>query len=326
MYILLRIIVLSIFLLGSSNVVAQTSRNIAAATPSPPACDALHDIYVLLAHANNIRASRPTQTIAPHLNAMRYALTDKPQTVAFTGRDNTLFAAENDEISTYLAQLSESLHPTATMKSKRLIPSLSTPELKLSLSAIATHWKCGAPPAALFLDEIVSNDDPNYTSSRRDTLKGQGRALDRRGDGLAGGDRGVTANSGAMHLSLNSMVLLTGKAQIFVFAVLLTFIGVIRLFILKDRKFKAREARRLLHHSVNVKIGDKEHSMVMVDVSRNGAKLKHETSVGLSNKISIQLGQAWHIAHVKWSNGVFAGIMFKLPLSPDTFRDLTESL
>jgi hypothetical protein len=57
----------------------------------------------------------------------------------------------------------------------------------------------------------------------------------------------------------------------------------------------------------------------------NGAKVKHDEVLMPNDKIHVEIRGHWHAGQVKWSNDVYAGLMFKRPVREETLNSITSS-
>ena len=194
-----------------------------------------------------------------------------------------------------------------------------------SLLSLEYYWGCRSDESDTVIDAAARDGDSFY-SAAPDT---EARSID---NDFA---KAVTGTSNAGD-SLSSSSPLYGRkaAREAVFAypapvgfIVLCILGLVGGYYFRRRaqKYKYREARRYLNTTTDIEINQKTSSAVMVDISMNGTKLKHDGSLRDRKTLKINLDGKWYVGDIMWTNDFYAGVRFKTPISRSTFNSLVKS-
>lgn len=201
-----------------------------------------------------------------------------------------------------------------------------TPEFSRSLQNLDTHWNCTPP-------EPTRSDTTDRQDLSQTVYVGQAPApavltpietakqLPGNQTSIGGSSRSV-GQSGPM---FEKGIPLESDTRLFMaIAAIMALLGAY-LLRRRSRSYRSREARRIIHHPVKVRLGKKIHQMVMVDISMNGFKVQHPEVIEEHRKLRIFLNGQWHKGKIKWSNKGFAGVRFTKPIDSETFHGIGET-
>ena len=189
-----------------------------------------------------------------------------------------------------------------------------------SIETLTGYWNCNPAEEDNRPDTEAETIQTVYRSAPKDRV--ETRTVQRprivEGESMA---RNRSANGGVMQqANLDRGQLLEANAMVFL--LMIGFFILVGLFFYvqnRTKKFKAREARRLVQLPVQVRVDKDNYAALVVDISMNGLKMQHPDAINGQRKLSVQIGGSWHVGQIMWSNKMFAGIKFKKPIDRQTY-------
>lgn len=193
------------------------------------------------------------------------------------------------------------------------------PELFAGLSTLENGWAC----------RPETTDAETQTSSRQ-----MAQTFNRGSSGVAGATPGnparalpsnaartgpSKATSGGTYFGRDALV--DGSVML-AYLLLLGIILLIAFFAIQRRlrRERIRESRRLLDQPVTIFIEGTAHKLRLIDISMNGAKLRHSGEIDREVELGLQLDGTWYSGQIRWFNDNFAGIKFRRPLNIETLE------
>ncbi|MEM7728123.1 MAG: PilZ domain-containing protein [Pseudomonadota bacterium] len=238
---------------------------------------------------------------------------------------------QRDALLSYVVSLKEAAalsRAGAGAEAARLLQSRVTPDLFAGLNALDTGWACGSTfDDALQADSTDEMDSPappaqgpgraDGTASLPDTV---GSVGDNAGSGTRPSDAEAEPNrSGGAYYGRDAIV--GGDTMAFYMMVLVAMLVALLFYAQRRlRRRTVREARRVFDRPVRVFVDGRAHSMQLVDMSMNGAKIGHAAQLSEGGEVGLSIGGDWHSGTVRWSNAHFAGIKFRRPLDAGTLE------
>ena len=199
-----------------------------------------------------------------------------------------------------------------------------TVEFSQSLKSLGFYWNChsGGDEQGI---EMRGQDSDAFYSAASDT-----GAISPKSDFAKAITHNAAASSGRSSSPLYGRKaalagVLSYQSSLFMIIVSLLIGGGIYYFRRRAKAFKMREERRYLYQPVSISIGQRNHIITLVDISMNGAKLKHDGILSKQKTLYIELGEALHAGDIMWSNDFFSGVKFKKPIPQVTFNKLAKS-
>lgn len=189
-----------------------------------------------------------------------------------------------------------------------------------SIETLTGYWNCSPAEEDNRPDAEAKTIQTVYRSAPKEKV--ETRIVQRprvvEGDSTA---RNRAANGGVIQqANLDRGQLLEANAMVFL--LMIGFFALVGLYFYvqnRTKKFKAREARRVVQLPVKVRLDKENYSALVVDISMNGLKMQHPDAIDGQRKLSVQIGDSWHVGQIMWSNKMFAGIKFKKPIDRKTY-------
>lgn len=312
----------SVLAVSALPALAQQSRADAAA--GNPACGMLSSVLKTVALVNNTPQPKSNKLTIETKRELEGQLSRISLSVLFPDTAKIGLPEEDAVMTQYIADIQTALL-TRDGETTAALSSAVTPELIRSLASLDYYWSCtpsqnmdevsqAAPTtSAEFFgpDSLTSVSDlrgvkvPSVEPSTPQAGRSTGNTLNR-----------VAYNAVRVRQETTVFLMIFGAAALLA--------GVI-LYQKRRAIFEAREARSLIHKPIRVRAGGTEHDMLLIDISMNGAKIKHRASIAAQGVLEISLGGQWHAGQIKWRNDMFAGVMFKTPLDAETFGDVMSA-
>lgn len=198
------------------------------------------------------------------------------------------------------------------------------PDMAGGVNALTSYWNCNPNSSHQSFGENASQIDIEAQNSSNQPTPPSEKRVQSVGDGSDLRDRSSERQSGDGSYFTRDVVV---EGNILSFLLMLGLMALTGLFVFlyrQRKKFRAREARRVLNRPISVRLGSAESQLLLVDISMNGAKLQHPGGLEGERRIDINLNGFWHSAQIKWSNALFAGVMFKTPLDEDTLQTVIQ--
>lgn len=231
-------------------------------------------------------------------------------------------ATERDALIRYVSGLREAVSSAASghdLYAQQRLDTIVTPAVFAGLSSMETHWDCGSEEDTQQLDIDGQTDANAFSGSDGgDAENGPNRTANPT-DSKADSRPRQTNVSEQTGTSFSRDAVVTGNMMAFFF--MLGFMALIAAFFYAQssaQKKTVRESRRALNAPVDVKLDGTDHRMRLVDISMNGFKLRHSGQIDTQETLSVSIGGAWHVGHVRWANPHYAGIKFKRAIDPET--------
>ncbi len=194
-----------------------------------------------------------------------------------------------------------------------------------AVQSVERHWNCA---------EVIARKETEAVKTIRNTKKSEASDTKFKNQltemaGVVSGNsksemRGAT-NASRRGATVNQNVTLAGSALLFVImAILMAGIG---LFFVRRQanQSRAREERRLIHRPAKIRIGTRSYTLIIVDMTRQGLKIKHSGMIQRQRKLRIRLAGRWYKGQIKWNNHFFAGVMLNKPIDDKTFQHVIDT-
>jgi len=306
-----RLLISSILILSLPYVAyAQTGDQVAAQTVSAAECGALETLLKTVSLAQDFHSEPPSPQSSLKLAELEMQLGEVSLNAIVPEMERERLSVETAAITGFLTQLELAAQDPNTSGIRASI----TPAFLSSLISLDNYWGCGDAGDAETFSTLEGEETAHFfgtasTAAQRETGPKQepGTAQSVRHMGQSSGKTISRVASQSVRLSPDVTLALM------IFG-LVSLMGGVFLYFKRLEVYEAREARSLVHAPVTVRLDDVERDMMLVDISMNGAKIKHEQSLGGQEKLYIKIGLDWHSAVIRWQNDIFAGVSFKTAL------------
>lgn len=234
---------------------------------------------------------------------------------------------DSQAIIRYVSSLREAVEAAKTGHMDFAVETLSGalgPDMANGVTSLASYWNCNPNSNAPTLGSGNLLGSADAASGTNESAPLSNKRVQSVGDGSNLRDRSGERSSGDGSHFRNNVVV---EGNIVSFMMMLGLMALTGLFVFlyrQRKRFRAREARRVLNRPIPVRIGEAESELLLVDISMNGAKLQHPGGLEGERRIDLNLNGLWHSAFIKWSNPLFAGVMFKTPLDESELKTIIE--
>lgn len=300
---------------------ATVHANISAtAKPALAACQAIHTLSSAVTRLEPARVNRTSPLTQEEHLALKTRIESVHVSDIFPKAGQSEFVLMKAQITSSVTNMRAVLD-TPLARQVRPAPN---PALRQNLQTLSRYWQCESYEAGNLRGMETMGEGGSYfqnnSGTRSDALPS---SLSKQASQFAKSQK-LSDGARVRPLALNPAAILPqSKGPYFVLSGLVALFVLMRLIRRRIKKFEAREARRLLNLHVNVKLDGISHRFDLVDLSRNGAKLKHSQLIQEEEQIYVQLNSNWYLGQIRWRNPLFAGIMFKTPLDIETFSAVT---
>lgn len=244
-------------------------------------------------------------------------------------------AADSDELnfetlalSQYLSDLRQALIGMTDTDEAYAADTLSpaiTPGFIRSLDSLNYYWNCSPANNVDLLSEITDKDSAQFFGPDSLTALNAESGITIPSVKASDAQQGRTTDLTVNRVAYNAVKITQENTVILMILGFAALLAGVFIYQKQLAKFEIREARSLIHSPIKVRMDDHEYNIHLVDISMNGAKIKHSRNIDTQDKLQIKLGGKWHLGYIKWSNEMFAGVMFKTPIGPKIISDVVKA-
>ena len=197
-----------------------------------------------------------------------------------------------------------------------------TPEFFRSLESLDSYWRCRESDVDNLTDDQGAENESQFFGAGSRVAKSNTSGVESRLAKVSDTRGNLTNGRETGQVAFNPTTF--KKANVFLSIILAAcvIIGGFLFFQYRVQKFEVRQIRHPVNLPVKVRIKNNDLVMLIVDLSMNGAKIKHSTAIEGQKILRIHLGETWHVCNIKWSNDNFIGVMFKTPIESETIRSI----
>ncbi len=293
-------------------------------------CEAVNSLLTTISTVRDIEADIQNEQFDANLTKLEGQVGNMFLPALFPEIDSKQFAAEQMIVREYIdaIQLSSELRGAGHLggtgrevEIKLALGEAVSTQFKLALASIDNYWGCGMVYAP---GGEVEDQSSNLSTQFGQERSRSNLALDRQSSipRLSNASNRSSGVGNASQVTLNAMILDGASSLFLVISLIAAFAATVFLYLRHQAVQTVREARHLLYLPLISKIGSVKHPMVLVDISMNGGKLKHDQSIEGKPQIKLYVGRRWLSGQVKWSNSSYAGVLFKSPLTADFLYDV----
>jgi hypothetical protein len=242
-------------------------------------------------------------------------------------KERDAFPAESAAILQYISTLREAVAGAQggyDAYARQIFSQSVSVEFLQSLKSLETYWGCNAEAKVEALGEAVGLERADYFGVVHMSADIEGAGVERSALNTSQ-ERGLLS-SGQTISQVAFLPVKVKQASLAIFMLLgvLMLIGGFYFHMSRLKNFEVREHRRALRLPVRVRIDNAERAVLIMDISMNGAKIKHSNKIEEKSVLHIHLGDTWHLGQVRWSNNYYAGVKFKVPIDPKAFEGITQ--
>lgn len=238
------------------------------------------------------------------------------------------FDKESEALSLYLSRLRGAIdahHEGHDDKAQQLLGLARNPEFSQAINSLNYYWNCQTHEDVQGIDMSGTYDESVYSAAPQAELT----SADSRFAKAVTGKSNISGGRASSPLYGKKSALggvLTHRSNIFFVIVCMLLLGGIYYFRQRAKAFKIREERSYLYMPIAISTDQRNHTITLVDISMNGAKVKHDGALRGHKTVQIKLGENWYAGDIMWSNDFFSGVRFKKPITKMTFNRLVDSV
>ena len=249
-----------------------------------------------------------------------------PSLIPMKQRDE--FLPESTAILQYISVLREAVTGAQggyQAYAKETINQAMSAEFLQSLDSLDNYWGCNASSNDNLMGEAPDIDTAIYFGAGQDAASPTEAGIEHSALSTSQ-ERGDFSNGEAIsQVTFSPVRVRQTSIVIFIALGTMMLIGSFYVYVSRRKTFEARELRRVLRLPVRVRSENTERAVLIVDISMNGAKIKHSKTIKEKSTLQIYLGDEWHRGQVRWSNDHYAGVMFKVPIKAEAFKVITQN-
>ncbi len=244
------------------------------------------------------------------------------------GQYNNGLAAENQVLVEYMASLRKASARNQNESSntaRKIIDNALSVDFTRSLQSLEHYWNCRplepSPPSRA---ENMT-EKPLYLGASKADVKSAPVGVSKPFEETTPTQSRAASTRFTKQVKFALPAQSTRTSILLELLALLSLIGIFYFAKKRAKVFKVRKKRRFINKPAHIRIGKLHCESTLVDISMNGAKIKHPKLTIKRRKLLIELGGRWCSAQIKWSNTLFAGLKFDRPLDKQTMSKVLNA-
>ena len=289
------------------------------------ACNSVNEVFRAVAVHQNIRYEYALKSNVTALFSLEKIVQEVEPNFYLTNLNPSELKSEVQIIMQYLIDLEENILYSRLNSSLNGFSAPPPSNLLTSLESVGQYWGCSLTNETAGFSEVSSQKQTKYRGAQ--TQKNGQSTYSSRTPEVKNIPRisGQRGGENASRLAFRSVELQQRKAGWLMSIGILTLILGTFVFQRRERKHRKREERTYIQLPIKLRLESTDYLVYLADISMNGAKVKHDEVLMPNDKIHVEIRGHWHAGQVKWSNDVYAGLMFKRPVNEETLKSITSS-